>query len=38
VVWFEGQRQALVVSPGLPRNTVSDSPLTVPALLALVTG
>ena len=38
LVWFEGQRQALAVSPLLPRGTESRSSLSVAALLSLVTG
>lgn len=37
LVWFEGQRQALAVSPMLPRGTESRSSLSVAALLSLVT-
>ena len=38
LVWFEGQQQALAVSPMLPRGTESRSSLSVKALLSLVTG
>lgn len=38
LVWFEGQRQALAVSPGLPRGTVSGSAVSLAALLLLVSG
>lgn len=35
LVWFEAQRQALLVAPSLPRNVVSDSALDLKAILAL---
>jgi hypothetical protein len=38
VVWFEGQSQALVVAPSLPRGASSDSALDLKALLLLATG
>ncbi len=38
LVWWEGQRQAVLVAPTLPRNTTSDSPMSLPALLKLATG
>ena len=38
LVWFEGQRQALAISPTMPRGAESKSTLTVSALLSLVTG
>ncbi len=37
LVWFEGQRQALVVAPSLPRGVSSDSALDLTALLSLAT-
>jgi hypothetical protein len=37
VVWFEGHQQALVVSPSLPRGTVSSSEIDLKGLLALAT-
>ena len=36
VVWFEGQRQALAVSPMLPKGKESRTPLGVAALLSLI--
>ncbi len=36
LVWFENQREALVVSPSLPRNTDSNSPVSVRWLLEQV--
>ena len=36
LVWFEGQRQALAVSPALPRGTESRSALSLAALLSLI--
>jgi hypothetical protein len=38
LVWFEGQSQALVVAPSLPRGASSDSALDLKALLSLATG
>ncbi len=38
LVWFEEQRQALAISPMLPRGTESHSSLSVAALLSLITG
>ncbi len=38
LVWFEGQRQVLAVSPGLPRGTTSGSAMTMASLLSIVTG
>ena len=38
LVWFEGHRQALVISPTLPRGVESRSSLDLGALLALATG
>ena len=35
LVWFEGQQQALVVAPSLPRGIESDSAIDLKALLAL---
>lgn len=35
LVWFEGQNQALVVAPTLPRNTQSDSSMHLSDLLKL---
>ena len=37
LVWFEGQRQALVVAPSLPHGVGSDSAIDLKALLALAT-
>ncbi len=36
LVWFEGQRQALAVSPLLPRGAVSSSALKLSSLLTLM--
>ena len=36
LVWFEGQRQALAVSPTLPHGTTSNSPVTLQSLLMLM--
>jgi hypothetical protein len=36
LVWFEGQREALAIGPGLPRGTSSDSPLDMHQVLALL--
>jgi hypothetical protein len=38
LVWFEGQNQALVIAPSLPRGVSSDSVLNLKALLSLATG
>ncbi len=38
LVWFEGQQQALVASPTLPRGTESSSSISIAALLSLATG
>ncbi len=38
VVWWEGQREALVVAPTLPRGASSDSPMDLHALVNLATG
>ena len=38
LVWFEGQSQALVVAPSLPRGASSDSAMDLKALLSLATG
>jgi len=38
LVWFEGQSQALVVAPSLPRGVSSDSAMNLKALLSLATG
>ena len=35
IAWFEGQNQALAISPTLPKNTTSTSPVTLKSLLAL---
>ena len=37
LVWFEGQNQALVIAPTLPRGVQSDSPMDLKGLLALAT-
>ena len=37
VAWFEDHGQALVIGPGLPRGTSSDSHMTMHQVLALVT-
>lgn len=36
LVWFEGHNQALVVSPYMPANTSSDSPVSIEWLLGQV--
>lgn len=36
LVWFEGHREALVIGPGLPRATSSDSPMHMHQVLALL--
>ena len=36
LVWFEGQRQALAISPALPRNTSSGTVLTLQTLVTLI--
>jgi hypothetical protein len=38
LVWFEGQNQAFVVAPSLPRGVQSDSALNLKSLLNLATG
>ena len=38
LVWWEGQNQAVVVSPSLPRGVHSDSALDLKSLVALATG
>jgi hypothetical protein len=38
LVWFEGQQQAFVVAPSLPRGVQSDSAMDLKALLNLATG
>ena len=38
LVWFEDQRQAVAIGPGLPRGAESNSRLTLSAVLALATG
>lgn len=35
LVWFEGHREAVMIGPGLPRGTTSDSPMDMHQLLAL---
>jgi hypothetical protein len=37
LVWFEGHREALVISPSLPRGVLSDSPMDLKGLLSLAT-
>ncbi len=37
LVWYEDHKEALLVGPGLPRGTISDSPIKMPALLKLLT-
>lgn len=37
LVWFEGQSQAVAISPNLPRGVQSDSALSLDKLLALAT-
>ena len=36
LVWFEGHREAVVIGPGLPRGTTSDSVLDMYQVLALL--
>ncbi len=36
LVWFEGHREALVIGPGLPRGTTSDSQMNMHQVLALL--
>ena len=36
LVWFENQTEAILITPGLPRNTESDDPVDVRWLLAQV--
>jgi len=38
LVWFEGHKHALAISPSLPRGTESSSPLDLGQLLSLATG
>jgi len=38
IVWFEGQNQALAVSPALPRGAESSSQIDLAQLLSLATG
>ena len=38
LVWWEGQSQAVVVAPSLPRGVQSDSALDLKSLVALATG
>ena len=38
VVWWEGQREAVVVAPTLPRGVSSDSAMDMQALVRLATG
>jgi hypothetical protein len=38
LVWWEGQSQALLVAPTLPRGVHSDSPMSLQAVVALATG
>ncbi|QMV19002.1 hypothetical protein GOB94_10195 [Granulicella sp. 5B5] len=38
LVWWEGQSQAVVVAPTLPRGVSSDSPMDLHALVQLATG
>lgn len=38
LVWFEGHKQAMVISPSLPRGTVSDSALSLAEIVSLATG
>ena len=37
LVWWEGQSQAVVVAPTLPRGVRSDSPMDLHALVGLAT-
>ena len=36
LVWFEGQQQALAISPSLPRKTSSNTKITLNGLIALI--
>ena len=36
IVWFEGQREAVVIGPDLPLGTSSDSPLDMEHVVSLV--
>ena len=36
LVWFEGRRYALAISPGLPAGTTSDSAMNLSQLLSLI--
>ncbi len=36
LVWFEGQREAVVIGPGLPQGTSSDSALDMHQVLKLL--
>jgi hypothetical protein len=38
LVWWEGQSQAIVVAPTLPRGAQSDSPMDLHGLIGLATG
>ena len=38
LVWWEGQRQAVIVAPTFPRGAQSDSALDLKSLVALATG
>jgi len=37
VAWFEGHGEAVAIGPDLPRGTISDSPIGMSELLALLT-
>ncbi len=37
LAWFEGHGEAVAIGPDLPRGTISDSPIGMAALLALLT-
>jgi hypothetical protein len=36
LVWFEGHREAVVIGPGLPRGTTSDSAMDMRQVLGLL--
>ncbi len=36
LVWFEGHTQAIVIGPGLPRGTSSDSPMNMHQVISLL--
>lgn len=36
LAWFEGQKHAMAIGPGLPRGTASDSPLSMEKVLHLL--